>query len=680
MLDVLQTLRKSKVYESTYFKHQTIQTRQDELKYTSLSPDGHVKKLLALGEHQLWLGETKQAVETYEKALDILDHNVTFFTKKERQKLLFQIGLAYLRWGENTNCVHCNNGASCLVPISGDGIHTDPFGSRQAVIYLEKALELDPTDWTARWLLTIANMTLGSFPDGIPEQYRLKQSSFESERDFPKFHNIAGEIGLNVSSLSGGSVVDDFDGDGDLDIIVSSWDAGDELQYFRNDNGKFTEQSETANFSGIYGGLNLKHADYDNDGDLDLLVLRGAWLGKNGRIPNSLLQNDGHGRFIDVSYECGLAEPAFPTQTATWLDFDNDGDLDLYVGNENFPSQLFENVDGKQFRNIAYSAGVENKRFTKGVTAGDYDEDGYPDLYVSNYGEANRLYRNNRDSTFTDVAAALEVAEPIDSFPTWFWDFDQDGHLDIFVAGYTTDMSCLAHEYYEVDAPKTFNRLYKGNGGTKFQDVTLQSQIKSYLPPMGVNYGDLDNDGFPDFYLGTGAPQYEALMPNVMYWNDRGNRFWDVTIAGGFGHLQKGHGISFADFDEDGDQDVFSEMGGAFPGDRAVNCVFQNPGFGNHWIKIRLFGRTSNRFGVGAKISLDVVEGENSRTIYRTVNSGGSFGANPYRSEIGLGAAEQIKRLSIHWPTSGYTQVFSDVDVDQTIEVDEEQAEFRIVR
>ena len=156
---------------------------------------------------------------------------------------------------------------------------------------------------------------------------------------------------------------------------------------------------------------------------------------------------------------------------------------------------------------------------------------------------------------------------------------------------------------------------------------------------MAGNFGDLDNDGYLDFYLGTGYPDYEALMPNVMYRNRRGTGFADVTSAGGFGHLQKGHGIAFADLDNDGDQDVFEQMGGFLPGDKYFNVAFENPGFGNHWIGVELVGVRSNRSAIGARIRAEVVENGRRRSIYKHVNSGGSFGANPLRQTIGLGEA-----------------------------------------
>jgi hypothetical protein len=174
---------------------------------------------------------------------------------------------------------------------------------------------------------------------------------------------------------------------------------------------------------------------------------------------------------------------------------------------------------------------------------------------------------------------------------------------------------------------------------------------------MGANFGDLNNDGWLDFYLGTGDPDLKNLMPNLMYLNRGGQRFVDVTFAGGFGNLQKGHGVAFADLDNDGDQDIFEKMGGAYPADKYHDLLFENPGFGNHWIAVQAVGVTSNRSAIGARVRVDIIEGGRPRTIYKTVNSGGTFGCNPLRQSIGLGQASKIERLEVFWPTTGKTQV-----------------------
>jgi len=484
--------------------------------------------------------------------------------------------------------------------------------------------------------------------------------------------------------------------------VVSTSDTAGQIHFFRNNqSGTFSEQTERAGLLGLYGGLNLIQADYDNDGDTDILVLRGAWLGQNGRHPNSLLRNNGDGTFTDVTFDAGLGLVHYPTQTASWGDYDNDGALDLYIGNEssgtlNAPCQLFHNNGDGSFTDVAAIAGVQNNGFTKAVIWGDYDGDRWQDIYVSNYKGPNRLYRNNGDGTFTDMAWQLDVAFPMESFPAWFWDFDNDGVLDLYVSAYAAGIAEIAADALGRPVQTELACLYRGNGSGGFEEVAKQYNLIHPNAPMGANFGDLDNDGYLDFYLGTGYPDYQELMPNVMYRNQGGRRFVDVTYTGGFGHLQKGHAVVFADLDNDGDSDVFEQMGGAFPGDRYSNVLYENPGFGNHFISIQLVGTPpvhgggrgdalksppragggSNRSAIGARIRAEVIENGARRAIYKHVNSGGSFGANPLRQTIGLGVAEKIETLEVFWPTTGLTQTFHNVPVDQFIRIVEGESQY----
>jgi tetratricopeptide (TPR) repeat protein len=680
MLLALEEIKNAPIFQSVFFGNRSLEKEEEDLNHLpSNRPDLRFKLLFHIGRRRLWLGDTKKAIEHLQDALQLVDNQLLDAPQSIREDAIFQLGLAYLRLGENENCVNCTNGESCLFPIHNAGIHDQQIGSRTAIIHFRKLLDLNPQHTEARWLLNIANMTVGEFPGGVPEEFRVSSHLLKSDTDFPRFRNIAPQKGLGTLSLSGGSIVDDFDGDGDLDIMVSSCGFADQLKYFRNDDGKFVDATTESNLEGLYGGLNLVQADYDNDDDIDVFVMRGAWLGDMGRMPNSLLQNDGTGIFRDVTFDCGLGSHHFPTQTAGWGDFNNDGHLDLYIGNETFASQLFQNDGQGKFRDIAATANVENRRFAKGVAIGDFNNDRFPDIYVSNLGGDNRLYENQRDGTFIDVASDLGVTEPKNSLPAWFWDYNQDGLLDIFVASYSDDLSYVSHRFFDQPATIEFDHLYQGNGENLFNEVGRERNLLNLTQAMGANFGDLDNDGYPDFYVGTGFPQYEGLVPNLMYWNRNGIRFEDITTAGRFGHLQKGHAISFADIDQDGDQDVFQQMGGAFPGDRAADCLYENPGCVNNWIKIKLIGRQSNRSAIGARITVDVLEAGKHRNIYDWVNSGGSFGANPLRQEIGLGCAKHIERLEVFWPTTNQTQIFTDLAVNQSIEIVEGSREYKKV-
>jgi hypothetical protein len=189
---------------------------------------------------------------------------------------------------------------------------------------------------------------------------------------------------------------------------------------------------------------------------------------------------------------------------------------------------------------------------------------------------------------------------------------------------------------------------------------------------MGANFGDIDNDGWLDMYLATGNPDFTSLIPNKMYKNIGGQRFADVTSSARVGNLQKGHGVSFADIDNDGDQDLFVETGGAFKGDAFYNSLYVNPGQNNNnWISVLLEGVHSNRSAIGAHIAVTFTENGVQRTVYKDVNSGGSFGASPLRQQIGIGTAKMIDELIIKWPTTGIVQVFKNVSPRQFLRIKE---------
>ena len=632
------------------------------------------------------LGRERDAIDYFSKNYDLLPKVKGGLPPTVADELVFRLGVAYMRLGETQNCCLRNQPESCILPIREGGIHTVKQGSKRAIEYftevLNSAPEGLPIHLRARWLLNIAHMTLGTYPGDVPEAHLIPPKAFESDEPFPQFVNIAQRMGLDTFSNCGGAIADDFDNDGYLDLVVSTWETAGQIRFFRNNQeGTFSDRTKQAGLLGIFGGLNLVQADYDNDGDVDILVLRGAWWGKAGQHPNSLLHNNGDGTFSDVTFDAGLAEVHYPTQTASWADYDNDGDLDLYIGNESVsglsaPCQLFRNNGDGTFTDVARHAGVTNDRFTKAVVWGDYDGDRLPDLYVSNQTGHNRLYHNNDDGTFTDVAPGLGVTGPFKSFPVWFWDFDNDGVLDLYVSAYEAGIEHVAAAYLGLPFETELARLYRGNGRGGFEEVAKQRNLTRPNFPMGANFGDVDSDGYLDFYLGTGDTLYWSLTPNVMYRNRGGNSFADVTTAGGFGNLQKGHGVVFADFDHDGDQDIFEQMGGAYPGDKFNDAFFENPGFGNHWITIKLVGLQTNRSAIGARIRVEVIEDGQSRSIYKHVNSGGSFGANPLRQTIGLGEATKIELLEVFWPTTGRTQTFQDVPLDQHIRIVEGQDQY----
>lgn len=595
------------------------------------------------------------------------------------------LGIAYLRVGGEKSGVPPHDWVFPMGPGEATSL---PAGPRKAIELYESNLKEAPDELATRWLLNIAYMTLGEYPDKVPAAWRIPPTAFASEYAIGRFVDIAAAAGVDAVGHAGGSVVDDFDGDGLLDIVASSRGLTDPLRFFRNEgDGTFDEWTERAGLRGQLGGLNLAHADYDNDGDRDLLVLRGAWMGEAGRHPNSLLQNQGGGAFVDATREAGVFS-LHPTHSAAWGDYDNDGWLDLYVGNESSPAprpphpcELFRNNGDGTFSDVAAAVGVADVGFVKGLVWGDYDNDGMLDLYLSHLNGDNVLY-HNEGGHFSEVAEAAGVSEPYVSFPTWFWDYDNDGWQDILVAGFDMEnLDDMAAVYLDRPLGAEHPRLYHNRGDGTFADVATETGLDRVILPMGANFGDLDNDGWLDAYFGTGMPDLRAILPNRMLRNAGGQRFQDVTTAGGFGTLQKGHGISFADFDHDGDQDIYQVLGAAFEGDVYRNALLENPGHGHHWLTLFVQGTRANRDGIGARIQVRVVTVAGAaRDIYATVGSGGSFGSSPLRQELGLGNAMAIEFVEVTWPGDSVRQRFAGLEVDRAYRLIEgEQASQRVV-
>ncbi len=220
-------------------------------------------------------------------------------------------------------------------------------------------------------------------------------------------------------------------------------------------------------------------------------------------------------------------------------------------------------------------------------------------------GQPCRLYHNEGDGKFKDVAPELGVTGPDFSFACWFWDFDNDGRLDLYVNDYRARVAEVLASAMGVKLQGSSRpRLYRNVGADLFRDVSEEVGLDRAMAPMGANFGDIDNDGYLDVYLGTGDMSYEGLDVNLLFKNVNGYKFADVTMSSFTGHLQKGHGVSFADWDGDGDLDLFVELGGATPGDRGFNALFENHLEGRNWLKLKLTGTKTNRAALGASSGL----------------------------------------------------------------------------
>jgi hypothetical protein len=631
----------------------------------------YCQQLLKAGEIQTCINEIENL---------IIRQQLTYqdLITKDLLPIIDLLAISYLRQGEVNNCQNNHNSYSCILPLKDQAFHIDVNGSKKAIEIYTQIYKKFPND-NYKWLLNLANMTIGEHPNNVPERYRINYPNWNIEQKKIKaFKEVSLKLGIAQDGLSGGVSIDDFNNDGLLDIFITSYGMADQSKLYTNTSNGFIDTTEEAGLTGIVSGLNCIHADYDNDGNIDIFVLRGAWLGEGGNHPNSLLKNNGDGTFTDITKSAGLLS-FHPTQTASWADVNNDGYLDLFIGNESnekqsHPCELYINQKDGSFIEESSNYNLSSiEGFIKGVVFGDINNDKWPDLYISVMGGNNLLFKNNFGK-FENISETAGVQGPNFSFPTWFWDVNNDGFNDILVASYDTrNIENVAGDFVkELQGEKVLSdksKLYINNGDETFSEQSNAFNIDKSFYAMGSNFGDLDNDGWLDFYIGTGSPEFTSVVPNRMFRNVDGISFEEVTSAGGFGHIQKGHGVSFADLDNDGDQDIYAVLGGAYEGDNYPNVCFENPTFENNWVILNLEGVQSNRSAIGTKLKIDL---DNGRTIFYTINTGGSFGANSLQAEIGLGQSEMIQTLTIIWPNSD-TQIFNNVAVNKKYKLSEGQ-------
>ena len=286
----------------------------------SYAPDAALKKYLSIPEPEkpmekmqwnanvarsyLNTGKPEESFPYFKEYFRIAEENPAAirsnkFNKEYYRFILETYGISYMRQGEIANCLNRHTPESCIFPIQGGGIHVDTMGAANAFRIYRSILAEDPGDHEAVWLLNVSAMALGVYPDSVPEKFLLHPNRFASTYDIGRFTDVAPGAGVAFNSLSGGVCMDDFDNDGYLDIICSGWQLTERIAYFHNNgDGSFDDWSASSGLGKLAGGLNMVHADYDNDGLEDVLVLRGGWWDKYGCMPNSLLRNLGNGKSI----------------------------------------------------------------------------------------------------------------------------------------------------------------------------------------------------------------------------------------------------------------------------------------------------------------------------------------------------------------------------------------------
>jgi hypothetical protein len=500
----------------------------------------------------------------------------------------------------------------------------------------------------------------------------------------------AEQLGSLLESTGAGAVWFDYNNDGFEDLYVVSGrplaagmhpyplrkapDPAPHNHLYRNNrDGTFTDVTSSAGVASDLYGMAAVAADFDNDGNEDLLVTG------YGRV--ILYRNKGDGTFEDVTAKAGLKIPGWSIGAA-WLDYDRDGCVDLFVGRyvkfdpeyrayyaaDNYPGPLdypaetnvllHNNCDGT-FSDVSAKAGIAGlKGRAMGVTAADFDGDGYPDIYVANDKSESFLLHNQRDGTFKEIAVQAGVAfgqngENTSAMGPVFADFENNGKVGLWVSD------------------SKYNRLYRNLGSPGFDDITERagiSQLAAQYVSWGTGVQDFDNDGWLDIFIVHGGLIHMVPQEHAIFRNAGKGKFVDVSsTAGPFfnsrtGVKSVGRGAAFADYDNDGKIDAFVvNLGGA-----GILLRNTSPSAG-HWIGVHLVGRKSNRDGIGARI--EVVAGGLRQQRERTAGSG-YLSQDDGRVHFGLGGASVIDKLTVTWP-SGTVQILDKVPAGGVITIEE---------
>lgn len=440
------------------------------------------------------------------------------------------------------------------------------------------------------------------------------------------FTDVTDSAGIGLGGKRG-VAWGDYNNDGNLDIYVSNHN----VLYVNSGNGTFTDVTDSAMV--WWGGEGIAWGDYDNDGDLDLYAT--DWFSSD-----ALYRNESDGTFSNVVDSAGLCNPGHGSGTA-WADYDNDGDIDLYVvNNEGDPNALYRNDGNGLFTDVTDVAGVGDTGYGRAVAWGDYDNDGDLDLYVTNLFSNSLLYNNQGDGTFIDVADSLGVTNEqwgfVCSGVDWS-DYDNDDDLDLLLINGGGDIV-----------------LYR-NDDSLFIDVSISAGLGNIGEfGEGVAWGDYNNDGWIDFYA-------TSVNGGVLYHNNGDGTFTDVTLIAGINNLTRSIGAAWGDYDNDGDLDLYVVR--ADNGINTQDALYRNNGDNNNWLHVKTIGTTSNWAGIGSRIKIVT----DTLSQIREVSGGsGRASQNSLKIEFGLGASTHVDSLIINWP-SGIIDVYINIAANQCV-------------
>lgn len=527
---------------------------------------------------------------------------------------------------------------------------------------------------------------------------------------FPRFVDVAAKVGITLMNICGGTSKDyiveangngaaffDYNNDGDMDVLIVNGSALDNYKkggdpmvaLYKNVGGTFVDVTRESGLVKRGWGMGACAGDYNNDGYQDLYITAYG--------PGTLFRNNGDGTFADVTASAGATNVHWSTNCA-FGDYDRDGRLDLYVANymtfddsvprrgknpkckflgidvfcgpqglQGEPDVLFHNNGNGTFTDVTKSAGIKDPNYYGfGVVFSDFDNDGWPDIYVANDGNPNLLFHNNRNGTFTEMgvlsgAGLNEAGRAQSGMGVGIGDYDGNGFFDIFVTNFAGDT----------------NTLYANLGKMLFTDVTSLAglgEISLQYLGWGTGFEDFDNDGLPDIFVANGHvyPQVDGFetgqhyaQRKELYRNIGGGKFKEVArdVPSDLLTPKSSRGAAFGDFDNDGNIDVLVINMNDRP------SLFRNEGGNqNHWITFRLKGTRSNRDAIGARVEIQA----GGKTQVGEVRSGGSYlSNNDVRLHFGLGNASRVDRIHVRWP-NGNVEDLPGTAADQFVIVNEQ--------
>ncbi|HEX4346667.1 MAG TPA: CRTAC1 family protein [Vicinamibacterales bacterium] len=592
-----------------------------------------------------------------------------------------QLGRSYIKCGLyeqaleelSAAAAHPSTRAQALYERAVAGMRAGRY--RQAIADGSAAIEAGASEPRSQHWMWQASRKLGGYPPETPPSRRVEMKAGHAPTAL-RYRDVAEEIGLDKTSGGRGTAVFDITGSGELDVIIAAVSGGCSV-YRNNGDGTFRDASVGSGLDACVNSWGIAAGDYDNDGRTDLFVTRLGYF--DGQA--ALYHNNGNGTFTDVTKESGVDSWA-PGFTAGWVDFDLDGRLDLFVPanlggvfHRSKRHRLFHNNGDGTLTDVTLDAGLTPWTPAVGATWGDYDNDGYPDLFLSSAFGRSQLFHNNRDGTFTDVSRESGIDRPCFGMVAYFCDIDNDGWLDLVQYLWCSNdemIHSLRHGRATVDGQPL--RIYRNNRNGTFTLVNDEMGIVECWGSMSGVGADLDNDGRIDLVLGNGGPQMDRMDPLVVLAND-GRRLRNITFAAGLPADGKAHGANAADLHGDGRVSIIAASGGMYPGELLTTSVFRPEALVGNYLNVRLRGVTCNRDAIGARLHL--VAGGESRHL--VLSGGSNFGCLPLEQHFGLGRERSVERLEIWWP-GGSRQVFEGLPPNATIAIAEHDEGYTVVK